>query len=729
MLESPESEQTVKPVSVDQLKAMLDAEINDGLGYLGSELSGDRAKALDYYYGRKKGVFKAEKGRSSVVTRDVQETVEWATAQIVRMFTGEEYCVFEPQNADDVPQAKQETDYVNYVIQRQNDGFNLFHDWIKDGLLSRTGVAHVQWDDTPKTCLELYEGLTQPQLEMLLSEPGNTLVEMDQRSVQVEQMTEQGPQLVELPVFDCRIRHDRQQGKVKVQIIPPEEFLIDRRARCIEDAQFVAHRYLVTVSELRQMGVPESIIDEIAGYSDEQQYDMERYARDVTEDAYDYEADGIDETSRRTWVYDCYVRVDFDGDGYDELRRIMYCGHEILENEPVEEIPYATFCPVPMPHRFHGQSYADLVMDLQEIRTALMRGSLDNLYLTNMPMKEVVDGQVNLKDLLSPRPGGVVRSKQQGMVRELTTTPMMQPSMQMMEFVDGMRESRTGLTRYNQGLDADSLNKTAAGMNMILNQSQLRVELIARIFAEGGVKRLFRLVHGLLRRHQNIPQTVKLTGGWVDVNPTDWRERTDMSVSVGLGNGTRDQQLAGLQQLMAMQMQAMQIGITDANQLYNSHSKLAKLLGYKDADNYFHPPPPPPDPQQQAQAQQQQIQMQAQATAMIEQAKEQAKSQARIAESQAKYQLDLQKAAQQHQMKMAEIAAQEAHDGQELSLEREKAQQDYSIKVAELRQDHEHFIAKQAQDLTVAREKMSVDAIKYSKDAQVEREAVDNLND
>lgn len=731
-----ESERRSEPVSLDRLKAILDAEINDGLGYLGSQLSNDRAAALDYYYGRKRGVFQAEEGRSSVVTRDVQETVEWATAQIVRMFTGEEYVVFEPEGPDDVEAARQETDYINYVIQRDNDGFGLFHDWIKDGLLSRTGIVHVQWDDTPDVSLEMYEGLDQQQVELLAMEDGTEIVEMDQREVLVEAVDEQG-QVVQqpVPVFDVRVRHERPKGRINVQVIPPEEFVIDRRARSITDAQFVAHRYLVTKGELRQMGLDEETIARISGYEDENEYDDERYARDITRDTYDFEKDGVDEESGRTWAYDCYLKIDWDGDGHDELRRVTYIGREVVSNEPAEEIPYAVFCPVPMPHRFYGQSYADLVMDLQEVRTALLRGSLDNLYLTNMPMREAVEGQVNMKDLLSPRAGGVIRTKAPGMLREVNTTPMMQPSLSMMEFVDTMRESRTGLTRYNQGLDAESLNKTAAGMEMILNQSQLRIELIARLFAENAVKRLFKLVHGLVRRHQDIARTVKLTGQWVTVDPRDWRERTNLTCTVGLGNGTRDQQLASVQALMQQQAMDMQMGlpIIGPQHVYNARRKFASLLGYKDTENYYAPPPTPEQQQQQAmaeqQAQQQAMQQQVEMQAMLEQAKEQAKAQGRIAEAQAKFQQEMAKAESEHRMKLEEIASRERNEGQRLTLDREKAEQDFQIKVAELNQEHQHFVAEQAQERELAKEKMAVDGMKYTREADIERELMQEMRD
>lgn len=725
------------PMDLERLGAIVEAHLDDGVGYQGSQLSRDRAKALDYYYGRKVGVFTAEEGRSSAVTRDVQETVEWAVAQLIRMFAGEESVVFEPENGDDVERARQETDYVNYVFNRDNEGFQILHDWIKDGLLSRLGVAHAQWDDTPESSFELYEGLTETQVELIAME--GEIVEMDTRQefIQREMPDPQTGQMVTVPepiqTYDIRVKYRRPRGRVKISVIPPEHFIVTKGATSLVESPFVAHQYPVSRNDLRDMGLDEDTIEEIIRYDTEREFTDEATARDAPSGDYTNAmgTDNVEDELATGWAYDCYLRVDADGDGEDELRRVTYAGGKVIETDYAEDIPYADWCPVPMPHRVHGQGYSDLVMDLQEVRTALLRGGLDNLYLTNLPMKEVAEGKVNMKDLLSPRAGGVVRSKVIGSVREIQTTPMLGPAMQMMEFLDGMRESRTGLTRYNQGLDAESLNKTAAGMNMILNQSQLRLELVARLFAERGLKRLMRLIHGIVRRHQDIPRMVRLGGQWVEVNPSEWRERTNLTVTVGLGNGNREQQIAGMQQMMAMQSQdmAMQMPIVNMQHIYNTRRRMARLLGFKDVENYYSPPPTPEQQKamqmQQQQAQQMAMQQQAQMQAHMMQLQEQAKAQARIAEAQAKHAMEQQRLFQEHRMKLAEIEARERQDGARLEQDRIEAQQDYDIKVAQLEQAHNHFVAELAQQATLARERMAADAIKFSKDRDIEQDAMD----
>lgn len=695
----------------DELKALIESKIRDSVGYLGTELSRDRAKALDYYYGRKTGVLQAVEGRSSVVSRKVQEVIEWQTAQMVSMFTGEEFVCFEPEGQDDVAEAQQESEYVNYVIQRENEGFSLLHDWIKDGLLSRVGVVNVGYDDTPKTRTETYTGLTPEQLEMVLMEPTTELLERTERQEQIE--TPQGPQPI--PVVDCRIKVTEPYGCVKINAIPPEEFLIERQARSIEDAGFVGHRYRVSKAKLKAMGVKKSIIDSLSENDEDEDYYEEARARDLTRDL----DDTYDQYETKYWVTSCYIRADFAKDGTDELRHILYVAGEIAEDEPCEEVPYAAWCPVPMPHRFYGQSYADLVMDFQEIDTVILRQGLDNLYLANMPMKEVVDGQVNFKDLLEPRIGGIVRTKQIGMIREIVTTPMLAPALQMREAISGDIESRTGLTRYNQGLDPETLNKTASGMNMILGQSQLRVELVARIFAENGLKRLYKLVHGMLRRHQNIPRIVKLRNQFVPVNPTEWRERTNLTVTVGLGNGTRQQRIQGMQQIMTMQAQGLQIGIATPEHMYNAAAKMTELLGYKDANSYF-AKPQPPDPNQQMQQMMQQAQMQAQAQAMVESAKERAKAEGRA-------QGEMQKLQAEYQMRMQEIQQREASEGRKLDAERQRAELTYSLGVQKLQQDQFQFDAKLTQEALLARERNNIELMGKTMDADIEREAMNQL--
>lgn len=711
----------------DEVVSLLTKELEDSVSYYGSELTADRAKALDYYYGRKKGVLSGEIGRSSVVSRDVLETVEWATAQLMQMFEGEDIVQFDPVGPEDIENAKQETDYVSFILSKDNDGFQFIHDWVKDGLLSRVGIVHVGWDDEPSSAIETYTGLVPAQLELLLSDDGTELVEKTERTVKAT-----GPdgQVVEQPVCDVRVRVESKEGRIRVCGIPPEEFRISRGVRSIDEVlkktgTLVAHVFSADNDKLSELGFSASQIESIRSADDDKQNNSESLARDNPVSTGD--DNRADKEQEITWVSRIFCKIDYDGDGKAELREIVMAGKEIASNEPCEEVPYSDWCPVPMPHRWSGQSYADLVMDLMEVRTTLKRGMLDQLYLSANPMKEVVESQLaagGMQDLLTARIGGVVRVKVAGTVREMQMQPNIGPAMQMTEYTDTERENRTGLTRYNQGLDAESLNKTAAGMAQILSQSQIRLKLVARLFAERGMKRLVRLVHSMTRRHQDFPRLIKLRNEFVTVDPREWRDRQNLTASVGLGAGNKGEQMQGITQLLQIQMPMLAQGLPFVNpqNVFSSLSKLTELLGYKDVQNYFTDPSkmPQKSPEQIQQEKTQAMQQQAQMEAYIEGEKEKAKAAGRAEGERMKIEADMQK-------QMAEIAARERMEGRKLDQERMQAQADYQLALRKMEQDAAQFTQKQSQDAYFKEQQLRVDVIGKTYDAQIEQTAVKSL--
>lgn len=657
-----------------ELAALIRSELYDSAGYHQSELSASRRNALDRYLGRPYG--DEEAGKSSVVSRDTLEVVETILADLIPIFAGtDNYVTFEPNDPDDAPAAEQETEYVNYVVSKECDGFQVFHDWFKDALLSKNGVCTWWWEENERTEVETYRRLTDEELQAVLSDDGAEPVEHSQYTEQAEipdPMTGQ-TLITEVTLHDVRIARTFPRGEPKIYVIPPEEFYISRNARSIEEATFCAYRFRKTVSELRDAGYSESDIERLNTTEDEDNADWqsEDYYRDVHLDANSDMDEESEDSMRRVWLYTCYVRADYDGDGKAELRRVVYAQDIIFENEPVDhDMPFASLCPVPMPHRFHGQSVADLVEDIARIKTTLWRQMLDNVYLSNNPMKEVVSGQVNIDDLLTARVGGLVRTKQPGMVREIVTTPMVAPALQALEFTDQVREHRAGISRYNQGLDPDTLNKTATGVQLIQNAAMKRVEMIARIFAETGVKRLFLGIHEMLQKNQNKEQVIRLRNQWVSVNPSEWRRRENMTVTVGLGTGNKDQQLLHLNTILAFQEKAMAGGlslVTEKN-IYNALSKLVENAGLKDPELYF------TDPTQAAQ--QPQPEQQDPTVAALE-------MQAQV-EAQ-RNQVEMQKAQMQSQTKQAELESRERIEAakleQEAVLKREEMQLEAETKL------------------------------------------------
>ena len=577
-------------ITEEQLKAITDQEIRQSLGYMGGKLSEARRKAEYYYLGLPKGDLSPPEieGRSSVVSTDVADTIEWMLPSLLKIFTaGDNVVEFSPQMENDEEAAKQATDYVNYVFYRQNPGFQLLYTWFKDALLQKTGILKVWWDDKKEEEREEYQGLTDVELAMLLQDPEVEPIEHFAHPATSEDGAPQGAVVM---LHDVTVKRIKNRSQVRIENVPPEEFLISRLAKTIKDATFVGHRVRRTVSDLKARGYKN--VDSLTS-DDSQDISAERIER-MNDDETPYltgnEA-SIDKSQRTIWLTECYMRVDFDGDGIAEWRKIVRAGNELLENEECDGPPFCSITPIPLPHRFNGLSIADMAIPIQQQKTAVLRAILDNLYLQVNGRYFAVDGQVNLDDLLTSRPGGVVRVKAEGMTGRLDQGMADAGSAyQMLEYMEVQKENRTGFTRYSQGQDADSLNKTATGMNIITNRSDSRVELIARVFAETGVKDLFNMVLKLVSQHQDQAAMLKVSGKWLQIDPREWKNQFDLTINVGLGTGNKDQIVQHLMALINIQKEALPVGLSTLENLYNSASKLAENLGFKQPGLFFTDP-------------------------------------------------------------------------------------------------------------------------------------------
>jgi hypothetical protein len=412
-------------------------------------------------------------------------------------------------------------------------------------------------------------------------------------------------------LHDLRLKRTKSGGRVKICAVPGEEFLIHPDCSTARDG-FTAHRVKRTIGYLRERGYKN--VDEItsdnsipSGPSSQNAPMLDaRFALQNNQGplTFDDTSGKGDDSMREVWLTECYLPIDVDGDGVAEWRKITRAGDQILDDEPIDGPPWATLCPVPIPHVFFGRSEADLAMPSQRTKTHILRNALDNLAFQTNARTFAVDNMVNLDDLLTNRPGGVVRMKQPGMAGPLSSSASdPAAAMQMLQYADDQKQDATGVTKYTQGSDADTLNKTATGLANITNRADMRVELVARIFAETGVKDLFWLMLKLCAQYQDKPAVVRLTGKWVNVDPREWFNRFDMSVNVGLGTGNKDVAVAHLTQIQQLQAQALQMGYCTPKNMYNSAAKMCGVLGFKDADSFFTdpdrmppPPPPPEDP-------------------------------------------------------------------------------------------------------------------------------------
>jgi hypothetical protein len=632
-------------MSAGDLKALLSAERYDALSAMAaSKLSDERASALNYYMGNMSKDMPAPDGRSKAVSSDVADTIEGLMPPLMEIFAaGEEVVQFAPVGPQDVAAAEQETDYVNHVFMQQNPGFLVLYSFIKDALLSKVGVVKVWWECRDEVERETYLDQPDDAFALIVSQPGVEVVEHTEREILTEREISsphaeepresaasrsmaQGdarPSFETRPVgapqdegtagaprpklHDVTIEIRRTRECAHVEGVTPEEFGISRRARSIKDTDYCFHDVFRTESQLIAQGYDREQVKKLPSYA--LAHTIEEQARDtVNESTLRQGDDGLNTSSRLIRITEHYVRMDYEGNDEAALYRCTTAGEEgeLLqrdgEADVVREdvIPFAAMTPVIVTHRFFGRSIADLVMDIQRIKTALLRALLDNAYLANNPRTEVPEShatETTLDDLLVSRPGGIVRTKMPGGLSVIEHPDIGNHVFPLLQYQDATREWRTGVSRQGQGVDPNALqNQVATIANQMFNASQAKVKLIARIFAETGIRDLFSLLHMTIRKNGSQAQTVRLRNQWVTVDPRDWKARADMTINVGLGTGSKAEQLAHLQLIIGAQKQAIAAGLVSAKNLFHSAKELVKLAGHKNVDAFFTPPGAPADP-------------------------------------------------------------------------------------------------------------------------------------
>jgi predicted GNAT family acetyltransferase len=590
------------------LKGILDAEIDNAIGFIESETTDDRRKALEYYNRYEYG--NEVEGRSQIVTGEVAEVVDGALPQLLRIFTqSDEIVRFEPKGPGDEEKAKQATEYVNWVMNRDNDGVLLMHNWFKDALLQKNGIVKVYWDEKIDVSKEKYQNLTQDEVTMLLNDPEVEVVNQKTTEIAPAGIDPMGMMIPAIFSYDVKLKKTKKTGKVIVENVPPEEFLISKKARTIADAPFVAHRKLTTRSELIAMGFEKDVVDNLPTYAD-LTYNSENVARfDQGEQPSDQAS--LDFSMQEIEVMEVYIKVDFDGDGIAELRKITYAGSDILDNEEVDFVPFCSICPIPMPHKFFGHSLADRAVDIQLIKSTVTRQILDNLYMTNSPRMGVVEGQVNLDDLLTVTANGIVRMKNTQAIIPLTVPPTASQSFPLLEYLDSVQAKRTGVSDQMNGLSPDVLqNSTATAVAMMQSSAAGKVELIARVFAETGVKDLFQKILQLLCKYQDKERIVRLRGKYVSIDPREWTNGFDISINVGLGTGNKQEQMAMIAMVLGKQEEILKTaGINNPLvSLSNYRQTLGRFIeaaGFKDSTEFFMEITPEQEQQMEMQGQQQ----------------------------------------------------------------------------------------------------------------------------
>jgi F0F1-type ATP synthase membrane subunit b/b' len=655
-----------------KLKSILENEIDNAIGYLDTETTEARTKALEYYLRQPYG--NEVDGRSQIVTGEVAEAIDGALPQLVRVFTQSDDIVrFEPKGPGDEEGAKQATDYCNWVFYSQNPGFTILHNWFKDALLQKNGVVKCYWDVKEDVTKEEYRGLTDEELMLLMSDGSREVVAQD--TTIVEEIGMDGQPIV-MQTNDVIVSKRTQHGAVKVENVPPEEFLISKRARSIADSPFVAHRKLLPRSDLIAMGFDPEIVENLPSYND-LSFTDERLARYSRGEQPDEEA-SLDHSMQEIEVYEAYLMTDYDGDGIAELRQIFYAGSDILSNVATDYNPFHSLCPIPIPHKFFGESLADRSMDIQLIKSTVVRQMLDNLYLSNNARVGAVEGQVNLDDLLTVTPGGVVRMKSPNAVVPMQVPSVIAQAFPMLQYLDDAQAKRTGVSDMQQGLNPDVLqNVTAAAVAASTAAAGGKLELVARIFAETGVKTLFQGILQLLCKYQDKPTVMRLRGKYVPVDPREWSNQYDVDISVGLGTGSKAEQMTMLQMVLAKQEAILQqFGpnnpLVSVGQYRGTLGRFIEAAGFTDSAEFFKEITPEIEAQL---AQPKQPQPDPTTAALIQQ------SQAQIQIAQQKAQADVQAA---QQKAMADIQLQREKAAAEIQLMREKTEAQMALKAREL---------------------------------------------
>ncbi len=673
----------------DELLSHCRNEIERAADYLQTEIASERAKAYDYYWGRPFG--NEVDGRSKLVTRDVQQQIDSALPGLIKTFVGSDSAVeFKPRGAEDVEKAEQQTDLANYVYQTWNNGYQLTHDCIKDGLLQKTGTFKWYWEPETKVTEETLYALDDATLAELQKDPDQEIVAHSEHPLDYGM----GP----MTFHDVTVRRKKETGKVKICVLPPEEFLISPKSySCLADeSPMVGHVSYKTYSELIEMGIKKADLEDVAGASEDSNFDPEKNSRQTrTSNFGPTDQDEVDPSRKVYRYYELYVLVDFDGDGVAERRRVCLINKtKITHNEVTDHIPLSWWSPKIMPHEAIGMSVADDLLDLQFVRSTFRRQAADNLYVTNnsrIYVNEAMD--VNIDDVLTVRPGGVIRGK--GPASE-AIQPIVVPFVgdkvfSMDEILAQEGEQRTGISRFVQGIDPNSINKTATHASLVNQSSQMRTEMYARNFAEFAFIPMFRGIQYLLAKHQATELIARIRGKVVPVAPDVWNAEYDMSCNVGLGTGNKDQQLMHLQSLaqdVAMVMQTPYASVLlDPSKVYNLFEKKSELAGFKDASQFMNNPAdmdpqevqqkmqPPPPPEIQT------AQMKIEAQKQTDQAKLQSEQQKIGMQGQQ----DQQKLQMEMRLKEMELAMEKQLAEQKMAMEAQlmqmKAEMDAQVKL------------------------------------------------
>jgi hypothetical protein len=727
-----------------QFASTVKQALDDACDYIDGYVARARADATSYYRGDLFG--NEEPGRSQIVMTEVRDTVLAMLPSLLRIFCSSEQAVsFEPRTKEKVEQAAQATDFVNYIFFNDNNGFSILYDAMKDALVRKSGVIKWRWDEDIEITEYEFTNLSDGQLQLIISDPDIEILEQSSHAAPAAPTSGPTPMLPPgvippalppgappgappgggmppgpmpggpppgapppgmmppgagpmppmppmLPpppppqLHDVKVRRHRKKNRVKVECVPVEELLVSRDGRDLDNCLLVAHRSLKSYSDLVKMGYdPEDI--EASGLGDTFMWNIEAQTRNPAINSFTQMPAMNDESATKVVYNECYITIDKDGDGIAELRKVCMIGQKVLHDEVVDEVPFAILCPDPEPHMIIGNSIADQTMDLQLINSNIWRNTLDSLAQAIHPRTAVVEGQVNMDDVMNVETGAIIRMRAPGMVQEFNTTFVGQQALPIMQLLNEVKAKRTGVVPASAGLDPDVLQSTTkAGVDATVQGAQERTEMTARLFAENGIKRVMKGLLRLICRHQDQPRMIRLRGKWVECDPRSWDADMDVIVHVALGRGTDAERLQALALIATKQEAMLSMGgitnpIAPADAYHNTLARMTEIMGYKNTDEFF-----PPINMQALQQQLAQAPPKQDPNMLVAQAQMQ-KVQGELQAKQAQHQLDQQKMAmdaEQAQIDAQQVTMQQQIDAQ---LKREQMQMDDQLKRDQMRLD------------------------------------------
>ena len=653
------AESGIKPKSEREIESIVQDAMNDAVDFIEGEISDARIKAQRYYDGEVD--IGHEDGRSKVVATKVRDTVRAVKPSLMRIFLSTSKPVeYTPKGPEDVAAAEQATSFMHHEFTRLN-GYRVLNDAFHDALVKKQGIVKAYWLMTPHAKIYTFSDLSDDEYTYLLDDDTVSVLEHTvEYSISIDPMGME----VEMPVHSVKISRQEDKGEMRIDSVPPEEFFINRDARNMKDAYIVAHRTEMRAGDLIAMGFdPEDVtkldsFDSGSEMTEAEVFERRGYDSDLSDE------DTQDPAMKNVTVTEAYMRIDADGTGVPVLHKITLGGtaYEMLDYEPCDEIPFSKFEIDPEPHTFYGRSLAEIVIDDQDAATSILRGILDNVAMTNNPRLAIVEGQVDIDDVLNNEIGAIVRMRQAGAVQDLTVPFVAGQTLGALSYLDGLVEQKTGVTRASMGLDPDAMQSTTkAAVTATVQAAAGQVEVMVRNLAD-GMRDLFGIMLRLYAKNVDEEQMIRLNGSFVPVDPRIWDGSMDVSINVGLGTGREEEKMMGLNQALQMQTMVYQTygptnGLVSMTNIRNTLADLLAASGVRNADRYFAPITP------EIEAQMLQMQQQAQAAqgqasdpnAAFLQA-EQMKAQSKMQTDMAKLQLDAQKAASEDDLKRDKMA-------------------------------------------------------------------------